>query len=139
MEKEGNSYSVTSSVCTWAIVAAIVAIVVGAGVYSIRLIQYGLSARKTPTPLEAALVRRARRWATPAKAKHLKNPPATAETLEHGRNHWADHCATCHANNGNGETEIGRNLYPKAPDMRGPETQSLSDGELYYIIAMGYG
>jgi mono/diheme cytochrome c family protein len=62
---------------------------------------------------------------------------ANAEMREQGRNHWADHCATCHANNGSGETEIGRSLYPKAPDMRGPETQSLSDGELYYIIRNG--
>jgi outer membrane receptor protein involved in Fe transport len=38
-----------------------------------------------PTFLEAFLVRRARRWAIPAKAKHLKNPiPANAEMLEHG-------------------------------------------------------
>jgi cytochrome c len=99
------------------------------------LIQYGFSAREKPTLLEAFLVRRARRWAIPAKAKHLKNPmPANTEMLERGRNHWADHCATCHANNGSGETEIGRSLFPKAPDMRGPETQTLRDGELYYII-----
>jgi mono/diheme cytochrome c family protein len=62
---------------------------------------------------------------------------ATSEMFVQGRNHWADHCATCHANNGSGETEIGRNLYPKAPDMRQRETQSLSDGELYYIIRNG--
>ncbi|WP_428298380.1 c-type cytochrome [Hyphomicrobium sp.] len=30
-----------------------------------------------------------------------------------------------------------RNLYPKAPDMRKAETQSLSDGELFYIIHNG--
>jgi mono/diheme cytochrome c family protein len=63
--------------------------------------------------------------------------PATTGMSAQGRNHWADHCATCHANNGSGETEMGRNLYPKAPDMRHPETQSLSDGELYYIIRNG--
>jgi mono/diheme cytochrome c family protein len=114
------------------------AIVVGAGIYSVRLIHYGFSAKEKPTLLEAFVVRRARRWAIPAKAEHLKNAmPANAEMLEHGRNHWADHCATCHANNGSGETEIGTSLYPKAPDMRGPETQSLSDGELYYIIRNG--
>jgi mono/diheme cytochrome c family protein len=128
---------VTRSACTWTMVAA-AAIVVGAGVYGIRVIQHGFSAREKPAFLEAFLVRRARRWAIPAKAKHLKSPiPANAEMVEHGRNHWADHCATCHANNGSGETEIGRNLYPKAPDMREPETQSLSDGELYYIIRNG--
>jgi hypothetical protein len=36
-----------------------------------------------------------------------------------------------------GETEIGKNLYPKAPDMRQRETQSLTDGELYYTIRNG--
>jgi mono/diheme cytochrome c family protein len=30
---------------------------------------------------------------------------------------FADHCAGCHANNGSGDTTIGRNLYPKSPDM----------------------
>jgi mono/diheme cytochrome c family protein len=119
-------------------IMATAAIVVGAAMYSVRLMQNGFSAREKPTALEAFMVRRARRWAIPARAKDLKNPmPANAEMLEHGRNHWADHCATCHANNGSGETEIGRNLYPKAPDMRGPETQSLGDGELYYIIRNG--
>ena len=62
---------------------------------------------------------------------------ATPEMLEHGRNHWADHCATCHANNESGDTMIGKNFYPKAPDMRLPPTQSLTDGELYYIIRNG--
>ena len=32
---------------------------------------------------------------------------------------------------------MGRNLYPKAPDMRLPRTQNLSDGELFYIIENG--
>ena len=43
----------------------------------------------------------------------------------------------CHANNGSGNTEIGQNLYPKAPDLRLPQTQSLTDGELYYTIHNG--
>jgi len=51
--------------------------------------------------------------------------------------HFADHCAICHANNGSGNTEIGRNLYPKAPDMRLPQTLNLTDGELYYTIHNG--
>ena len=51
--------------------------------------------------------------------------------------HWADHCATCHANDGSGKTSIGRSLYPPAPDMREPSTQTLSDGELFYVIERG--
>jgi len=32
---------------------------------------------------------------------------------------------------------MGKNLYPKAPDMRASLTQNLSDGELYSIIQNG--
>ena len=122
----------------WAVVLAIGAIVVGSGVYFNRLARYGFSTRDNPSSVETFTARRFRRGAFPARAKSLKSPmPATAEMLGQASHHWADHCATCHANNGSGETEIGRNLYPKVPDMRLPETQSLSDGELYYIIRNG--
>src|SRR5436305_995608 len=51
--------------------------------------------------------------------------------------HYADHCAACHANDGSGETELGLGLYPKPPDMRLAATQSLTDGELFFIIENG--
>ena len=51
--------------------------------------------------------------------------------------HFADHCATCDANDGCGDTLFGRGLYPKPPDMRQKETQNESDGELYYTIENG--
>jgi mono/diheme cytochrome c family protein len=51
--------------------------------------------------------------------------------------HFADHCASCHANDGSGNTEMGRGLFPKAPDMRLAATQQLSDGELFYVIERG--
>ena len=57
--------------------------------------------------------------------------------LADARAHWADHCAGCHGNDGGGNTALGKNSYPPAPDMRLPETQQLSDGELFYIIQNG--
>jgi mono/diheme cytochrome c family protein len=54
-----------------------------------------------------------------------------------GMEHFADHCAVCHGNDGSGNTEMGRGLYPRAPDMRLPATQNLSDAELFYIIENG--
>jgi mono/diheme cytochrome c family protein len=51
--------------------------------------------------------------------------------------HFADHCAICHANDGSGDSSIGKGLYPKPPDMRKAETQNLTDGELFYIIHNG--
>ena len=98
----------------------------------------GFSAREEPTSVEAAMARKMRSMSMPSTAKEISNPVASSpEVLTQARRHFADHCAVCHANDGSGNTEIGRNLYPKAPDMRLPATQSLSDGEIYFIIHNG--
>jgi mono/diheme cytochrome c family protein len=99
---------------------------------------HGFSAREKPTKLEALLARHTRRLATPPDARDLKNPlDPTALNIAEARDHFADHCAICHANNGSGETQINSGLYPPAPDMRERETQDLSDGEIFYIIKNG--
>jgi mono/diheme cytochrome c family protein len=98
----------------------------------------GIGTRSEPGPMETAAARLTRSAMIPAGARNLPNPePATSENIRAGLEHWADHCASCHANDGSGETEIGRSLYPRAPDMRAPATQNLSDGELFYIIENG--
>ena len=102
------------------------------------MIRRGFSARDNPSVLETYIARAVRRFAIPAKAKNAKNPfTPTLELLNEAKAHFADHCATCHANDGSGETEIGQKLYPKAPDMRLPQTQNLTDGEIYSIIHNG--
>jgi len=112
--------------------------VAGAAACVALVLQHGFSAREQPTAIEAFVARRLRRLAIPQSARGAPNPiPATPEVLADARAHFADHCAICHANDGSGDTEIGKGLYPKAPDMREPNTQSLSDGELFYIIHIG--
>ena len=118
------------------VVLTVVLVVAGAAIWFI--LGRGFSAREEPTSVEAWVARRVRRLATPRSARDAQNPmPATPETLTEARAHFADHCAACHGNDGSGETEIGQGLYPKPPDMRQAETQSLSDGELFYIIHNG--
>ena len=98
----------------------------------------GISARDEPTALEAGVARTMRHLAIPSGDRDRTNPvEATPEVLAAGLAHYADHCAVCHGNDGSGDTEMGRGLYPKAPDMRLEATQSLSDGELFYIIENG--
>jgi mono/diheme cytochrome c family protein len=98
----------------------------------------GISARAEPGRLEAAIAPRLRAMAIPRAARERKNPvPATPEAIADGMEHFADHCAVCHANDGSGDTAMGRGLYPRVPDMRLPATQDLSDGELFYIIENG--
>jgi mono/diheme cytochrome c family protein len=85
-----------------------------------------------------AIAPKLRSMAIPSSAKQERNPlPASPEVIADGLEHFADHCAICHANDGSGDTEIGKSLYPRVPDMRKPQTQNLSDGELFYIIQNG--
>lgn len=98
----------------------------------------GISSKPVPGPIETRLSRAARHYAIPTAARARTGPtPGTADTLKAGLEHWADHCATCHGNDGAGQTTIGQGLYPKVPDMRATATQELSDGELFYIIEEG--
>ena len=98
----------------------------------------GFSTRSEPSYLEKVLARSVRGFAIPSRARDARNPvPFSSEVWAESRVHFADHCASCHANDGSGQTEIGRNLYPKAPDMRLPATQHLTDGEIYSIIENG--
>lgn len=98
----------------------------------------GISARTAPGLAETTTARRLRTLAIPRAARVRMSPAnPTPEVIRAGMEHYADHCAGCHANDGSGDTEMGRGLYPRPPDMRGPQTQSLSDGELFYIIENG--
>jgi len=112
--------------------------VAGAAAFGWMTIRRGFSARDNPSAMEAYLAKAARKLSIPASERYAKNPfPPTAEVLSEARAHFADHCATCHGNDGSGKTEIGQNLYPKPPDMRQSETQNLTDGQIYYIIHNG--
>jgi len=98
----------------------------------------GLSARATPGPVETAVGRRLRAMAIPGEYANLNNPVlANDESIQKGMAHFADHCASCHANDGSGDAEMGKGLFPPPPDMRQAATQELGDGALFYIIEHG--
>jgi mono/diheme cytochrome c family protein len=98
----------------------------------------GFSARQEPTTIERTIALQLRSLATPRGAKEKTNPlPSTPDTVRAGLEHFADHCAICHGNDGSGKTAIGGGLYPPPPDLRAARTQNLTDGELFYIIENG--
>jgi mono/diheme cytochrome c family protein len=98
----------------------------------------GLRASAQPSAVEAAVARGVRSFAVPAAEARRVNPVALSATaLAEGLAHYADHCASCHAIDGSGNTELGRGLFPKAPDMREGATQAMTDGELFYVIEHG--
>ena len=67
---------------------------------------HGFSARmRSPRPLSAGWRGSHAAQPCPPMPKARPNPvPNTAEAIADARAHWADHCATCHANDGSGET-----------------------------------
>ena len=102
------------------------------------LFNTGLDARSEPGTLETLAARTTRNLIIGWYGRAYRNTvPKSDEAIADGRAHFADHCASCHGNDGGGHTEMGRGLYPKPPDMRLPATQNLSDGELFYIIEKG--
>ena len=108
--------------------------VVGAAMFA----SGGIGARQAPGSVETTVLPRLRAAGIPAAARQAKNPvPASPDALAEGMEHFADHCAICHGNDGSGDTEMGRSMSPRVPDMRKPATQELSDGELFYIIENG--
>ena len=122
-------------VVAWA-TASIAALGVVWALFEVR--DHGFSAREKPARYEAFLARNLRRLASDPDASRLRNPVEPAPlAIGEARDHFADHCAPCHGNRGDGKTQINAGLYPPAPDMRESQTQNLSDGDLFYIVKNG--
>jgi mono/diheme cytochrome c family protein len=119
-------------------VGLIFAIAGGIAAFLAAVAQGGFSTRDRPGAAEAFVAAAVRDWSIPKRYRSMVSPVACSDAvIDEARAHWADHCATCHANNGGGDTMFGRAMYPKPPDMRATATQRQSDGALYYTIKSG--
>ena len=123
----------------WKVVSLVIlALAITAAGYGSILVRRGFSALSKPSAIEEFAATTAREMAVPSSYRQLRNPlmPST-ENIRAGMDHFSDHCATCHSNDGGGRTFFGKGLYPKPPDMRAAGTQNKSDGELFYTIQNG--
>jgi mono/diheme cytochrome c family protein len=120
------------------VTAAAIAPLILVALFALFIKARGFRASSAPSAFEASAARLVRDFAIPRTAKGQKNPFAGDEqAVGQGRDEFLSHCATCHGSDGRGATPIGSNLYPRVPDLRGPTTQALTDGEIRYIIANG--
>ena len=111
---------------------------VAAAGYGLILVRRGFRALATPSAIEEFAATTARKLAVPSAYRQLRNPiTPTTENVGAGMELFSDHCATCHSNDGGGQTLFGKGLYPKPPDLRAAGTQNKSDGDLYYTIENG--
>jgi len=86
----------------WKAVSLILlALAVAAVGYGVTLVRRGFSALATPSAVEEFAATTARKMAVPSGYRQLRNPitPST-ENIRRGMEHFADHCATCHSNDG---------------------------------------
>jgi predicted CXXCH cytochrome family protein len=130
--KSNRALKITASV-------AVVIVVVIVGLYAL-IIWEGSSAREDAPALEANLAQWLLHYTVPAGARAMKNPlevAAASADVEAGHQVYTKKCEICHAYDGGGRTEIGSGQYPRPPDLRGPDVQRMSDGELFYHLKNG--
>ena len=119
-----------------AVVLTLAVAAAAAGIAYVRTT--GLRADVSPGATEARVARAVRALSITADGRNRRNPvPESAAAVVSGLEHFADHCASCHGNDGGGDTQYGRGLYPRPLDLRLAATQQLTDGELFYIIEHG--
>jgi predicted CXXCH cytochrome family protein len=123
----------------WKAVSLTLAVVAFVGLMcAALLIHRGFRATNQPSRLETIVAHTARNLSIPSAARTDKNPlEASPETLQAGRDAFMARCQTCHGHDGSGLTPVGQSLYPRVPDLRSAQTQTLTDGEIHYIIENG--
>lgn len=120
-----------------ALIGLAVVVLIG-GLMFLRMVRRGFSTHEEPSAIEVFAARTLRSWSAPADLRGVENPlPLSDAVFSEARAHWADHCATCHGNDGKGKTAFGARMFPPAPDMTLAATQELSDGELFAVIENG--
>lgn len=108
-------------------------------VIAVALMRFNLAALPDPGRLETRvanrarrfLIRRASRQGIPPAPKDRKAGTAKGETL------YGLDCGMCHGRDGRGQTDMGRWMYPRAPDLTAQDAQNYSDAELFWIIRNG--
>lgn len=77
-------------------------------------------------------------WPVPDKYKKMANPvKSDAESLSTGKSVWAKHCQSCHGKTGKGDGSKAAQLKTLPGDFTKSETQSQSDGALFYKTLEG--
>lgn len=74
----------------------------------------------------------------PEEAAAVSNPvPATEESIATGAAIYAQNCAVCHGESGQGDGPAAATLEMKPANLHAGHVQGLSDGALFYIISHG--
>jgi hypothetical protein len=110
------------------------------GAIGYSVVRRGLSTHAEPSAAEEMVARAMRRWATPQSVRNRANPvQPTPEALDQALAHYADHCATCHANDGSGDTAMGRGFTRECPTCEGPRRNRSPTGSCFRSSSTAFG
>jgi len=100
---------------------------------------FDLSALPDPGRFETSVADGAKNFLVhrEVRTSSLKEPDITQSDVDNAQNIFGSDCATCHGNDGRTPTDMGRGLYPRAPDLGSEEAQHWSDLEMFWIIRNG--
>jgi mono/diheme cytochrome c family protein len=73
-----------------------------------------------------------------AAPETLRNPlPFDKATVSRGEAEYGHFCAMCHGARADGQGTVGQSFYPLPANLRSPEIQRQSDGQLFLVISFG--
>jgi mono/diheme cytochrome c family protein len=121
-----------------AVITVVVVVVAIVAFGYVLLRNEGLAADRAPGAVETFVARRVVRLSIPTAERSLANPSAAdADAWRDAVDHFGEHCAVCHGDDGRGHSEFGRLMYPPVPDLTSDDIQHFTDGELFAIIGHG--
>jgi len=105
----------------------------------VGLSRASLSALDEPGRVETYAATKAKHWlvAREARGPLPPQPRKDSSSAAIGQMQFGGRCASCHGIDGRTPTDVGRWMYPRAPDLGSPAAQEWSDAELYLIIKHG--
>jgi len=96
-----------------------------------------LSATTRPSRLEKTLAHAVLDASVRARAPRGRTAPSDTESVGRGREAYRANCLVCHGVSGGEQSSIAAGLNPPVPDLAEPETQSRTDGELFFLVSGG--
>lgn len=100
---------------------------------------FDLSALPAPGHFETYIATKGKEWVVyrDSRREAVREPPVTSESSENGQMIFQSECVFCHGSDGREPSDVGRNLYPRAPALGSVRVQNWSDPELFWIIQNG--
>lgn len=121
----------------WLIAVIVILILIGGAVYG--FVTFDFSALPNPGGTETSIISSLRESSIRRGARNLPTSPIAnnAAVVSQGRTLYSKECAQCHGADGREPAPIGTSMYPRVPSLSSPDTQEMSDKEIFWVIKNG--